>query len=255
MGNALVKAAVTGLGINWAAFIVASALKTEKFYDITGSLTFLVLIVQSLAHRGTFFPRQFIQSNLIATWAVRLGSFLFFRIMQAGKDGRFDKIKVNPKIFFIAWTLQAIWVWVCLLPTLILNSKQKDRPLGMRDYVGWSLWLVGMALEVLADYQKFTFRSIPDNQGKWINTGLWGVVRHPNYLGEIMLWGGLFISASSVFGTADYMSVLAPIYIALQLIHLSGINMLERRALRKWGEDANFQAYMRSTYRLIPYIY
>ena len=146
-------------------------------------------------------------------------------------------------------------MWVSLLPTLILNSKREDRSITTRDYIGWSIWLAGMLLETVSDYQKYTFRAKPDNQGMWIQSGLWGVVRHPNYLGEILLWTGLFISASSVFRPADYLAVLSPILIALQLIHVSGIKMLERRALKRWGSDPNFQAYMKSSYRLIPYIY
>lgn len=106
MGNALVKAGLTSLGINWAAFLVANAFKSERFYDATGSITFLVLVLQSLLHSRTFFPRQVIQSNLVVAWGARLGSFLFIRILMHGKDARFDKIKTNPSLFFVAWTLQ-----------------------------------------------------------------------------------------------------------------------------------------------------
>ena len=106
MGNTLVKAGLTSLGINWAAFLVANAFKSERFYDATGSITFLVLVLQSLLHSRTFFPRQVIQSNLVVAWGARLGSFLFIRILMHGKDARFDKIKTNPSLFFVAWTLQ-----------------------------------------------------------------------------------------------------------------------------------------------------
>ena len=100
------KAAVTSVGINWAAFLVANAFKSERFYDATGSVTFLVVVLQSLLHSRTFFPRQVIQSNLVLAWAARLGTFLFIRILMHGKDARFDKIKSSPSSFFIAWTLQ-----------------------------------------------------------------------------------------------------------------------------------------------------
>ena len=149
----------------------------------------------------------------------------------------------------------AIWVWTALLPTLILNSKKSDRQIGYRDYLGWALWLCGMVLESISDYQKYSFRSDPANANKWISTGLWGVVRHPNYLGEILLWTGLLLSASSVFRPVDYIATLSPICIALMLVNVSGITFLERQALRRWGSDPEFQNFMASTYRLLPYIY
>lgn len=57
-----------------------------------------------------------------------------------------------------------IWVWMTALPTLILNSKNEDTKLCTRDYIGWSMWLVGMIIEATADYQKYTFRSNPVNR-------------------------------------------------------------------------------------------
>lgn len=57
-----------------------------------------------------------------------------------------------------------LWVWLTLLPTLIVNSKQVDSELCAKDFVGWSLWLMGMLLECIADYQKYVFRGTPANR-------------------------------------------------------------------------------------------
>ena len=59
-------------------------------------------------------------------------------------------------------------VWLILLPTLIVNSKQKDTELCRRDYIGWGVWLAGMVVECIADYQKYHFRSNPAN--KYVHT-------------------------------------------------------------------------------------
>ena len=63
-------------------------------------------------------------------------------------------------IFFSA----GVWVLLTLMPTLLLNSKKEDRPVGTRDYVGWGLWTTGFLLECIADYQKSAFRGNPANQ-------------------------------------------------------------------------------------------
>ena len=148
-----------------------------------------------------------------------------------------------------------MWVWLTLLPTVILNGKHVDTEFTSRDCVGWVMWLVGFLLETIADYQKYTFRSNPANRNNWISHGLWSVVRHPNYLGEIVLWVGLFISASSTFEAKEYTSGISLIFVLYLLIKLTGISILERRNLRSWGDNARFMEYFRSTSRLIPWIY
>jgi len=106
MGNIFTRALVTDFSIQWLMFLIAAYLRTEKFYDLTGSSTFIILALQSLLTAGRFFPRQVIQTCLVSTWAVRLGLFLFTRIMQAGKDSRFNKVRGNPKVFLLYWTIQ-----------------------------------------------------------------------------------------------------------------------------------------------------
>ena len=148
-----------------------------------------------------------------------------------------------------------IWVWLTLLPTLILNSKKHDKELTVRDYAGWGLWVTGMVLECVADYQKFIFRSNPANKDKWISHGLWSVVRHPNYLGEILLWLGLFVSASSSFKGWDYVSVLSPMFVAFLLSKVSGIPILEKQNMRRWKDNPAFLRYVQTTPKLLPYLY
>ena len=108
MGNSIGKATLIDFSIQWVAFLVAAYLRTEKFYDAVGSLTYIILTAYSLIRGGKFFPRQLIQSGLVITWAARLGSFLLFRALQSGGDSRFDKVKGNPKQFFIYWTVQGV---------------------------------------------------------------------------------------------------------------------------------------------------
>ncbi|KAG7153786.1 Zinc finger protein 362-like [Homarus americanus] len=135
-----------------------------------------------------------------------LGLFLFTRIVKAGKDRRFDKTRANPVRFFYAWTLQGVWVLVTILPSLLAVLSPRQRPVGTRDYIGWGIWAMGFLIEVVADYQKTVFKNNPANKDKFINTGLWALSRHPNYFGEILLWFGLYVSASSTFSGWEYLT-------------------------------------------------
>lgn len=255
MGNVLVKSAVIDVGIQWAGFAVSAALKTEKFYDLLGSGTFLYLAYKSLQWGKRYFARQKIQTGLVMVWALRLGLYLFSRILKDGHDRRFDKVRNVPTKFFLFWTVQAVWVFITLLPTLILNAKQHDEELSTRDYIGWGIWGLGFFFEALSDYQKSEFRADPDNAGKFITSGLWSLSRHPNYFGEILVWAGLFISASSVMRGSDYISLISPIFVTFLLTKVSGVPLLERSAMKRWGTDPLYQEYVRKTPVLIPFLY
>lgn len=255
MGSALVKCALTDVAIQWTGWAVASACKTEKFYDFTGSVTFILLAHLSRIWGGAKHVRQNVQSGLVTAWALRLGTFLFMRILKDGHDRRFNNVRDSPGTFFVYWSIQAVWIFVTLLPTLMLNSERRDVPLGWRDYVGWGVWGLGFAVEAIADQQKWQFKSDPDNAGKFIRSGLWAYSRHPNYCGEILQWTGLWLSASSVMGGAQYFSVASPLFVWFLIRYVSGVPLLEKQAMKKWGSDPAFQNYLKNTPIMWPKLF
>ncbi|KAM9752935.1 uncharacterized protein ACNS7B_009235 [Menidia menidia] len=253
MGSTLVKCAATDLGIQWAGWALAAAFKTEKFYDLAGSGTFILLAHLSRIWGGARHTRQKVQTGLVTAWGLRLGTFLFMRIMKDGHDRRFNNVRDSPGTFFVYWTIQALWVFGTLLPTLMLNSEKRYVPLGARDYIGWTIWGLGFATEAIADQQKWNFKRDPDNAGKFIQSGLWGYSRHPNYFGEILQWSGLWLSASSVMEGPQYLSVASPLFVWFLLRYVSGIPILEKQAMKKWGSDPAFQEYVKNTPLLWPW--
>ncbi|XP_076349216.1 uncharacterized protein LOC143246421 [Tachypleus tridentatus] len=255
VGLLLLDCALIDFGIQWIVCICSILLKTEKIYDLTGSTTFILLAYLSYQWSSAYSLRQKVQTAMVMTWGLRLGLYLFTRIMKEGKDRRFDKARENPALMFLFWTMQGVWVFVTLLPTFVLNFSEKDRPVSNRDYVGWSLWILGFFLEVLADYQKAQFRNSPSNKGRFINTGLWRFSRHPNYLGEIMLWFGLYISASSVMKGYQFLTVLCPIFDMFLITRISGIPLLEQHGMKIWGHDPSYRDYVHDTAILIPFIW
>ena len=90
-------------------------------------------------------------------------------------------------------------------------------------------------------------------QGKFIRTGLWAYSRHPNYFGEILQWSGLWLSASSVMQGPQYLSVASPLFVWFLLRFVSGVPILEKQAMKKWGSDPAFQDYIKNTPLLWPW--
>lgn len=257
--NPLIKAGIIDVGIQWGLWTVAAYFKTEIFYDLAGSSTFLFLAWKSLGWGNAYHTRQVIQTMCVSAWSLRLGSYLFVRIINdKGIDKRFNRVRGSPFLFFVYWTVQACWIWLTLAPTMILNTKRagnQKEELGMAEYVGWAMWLVGFLFEVVADTQKSSFRSDPSNHGKWISTGLWGISRHPNYLGEMLLWTGLFVSATSVLKGKEWLCAFSPAFVIYLLTRVSGIPLLERQAEKRWGQLPEYQLYKKNVACLIPYIW
>ncbi|MFL2501748.1 MAG: DUF1295 domain-containing protein [Luminiphilus sp.] len=238
--------------IQWLAFIPARLLQTERFYDLTGSATYIVVTLGAVVAASEPTGAQVLIAIMIFIWAGRLGSFLFRRIHAAGGDQRFDQIKISSSRFFVAWTLQGTWVVMtsCAAVTAVLSLEQP--PLGSVYVVGAAMWVAGFAIEVIADRQKSRFREDPANAGQFINVGLWALSRHPNYFGEILLWAGIATMATPYLSSSQWIVLLSPLFVYALLTRISGIPTLAKRGQQLWGDDPAYQAYLSNTPRLFP---
>ncbi len=241
--------------IQWLAFLPAYLFQTEKFYDLTGSITYLLLVLLALVASGTAGVGEYLLALMVAVWAIRLGSFLFLRIRSDGKDVRFDRIKPNAPRFLMTWTLQGLWVLMTLSAVLAALTSIGPVLLGPVFFVGALLWLIGFVTEIVADNQKRQFRRDAANQGAFIRSGLWARCRHPNYFGEILLWCGLALAASPALSGWQYVTLVSPVFVYLLLTRISGIPMLEAAGKRRWGDDPQYQSYLENTPRLFPRLF
>ncbi len=188
-------------------------------------------------------------------WAIRLGSFLFMRIVRDGKDKRFNLIKTSFSRFFMTWTLQGMWVFICSSSALVAITSPTGVIVNNVFILGFLLFFAGFVIEVIADNQKSKFRSIEENRDSFINEGLWSRSRHPNYFGEIILWLGITVMSISSFSGINYLAIFSPIFTYLLLNYISGIRILEARGNEKWGHLDEYDNYKENTPKLIPKIF
>ncbi|EAQ30675.1 membrane protein, putative [Erythrobacter sp. NAP1] len=245
------------LVINWLAFIPSAAAQSDKFYDSFGAITYLSVTAlacyAAVTTMGSLDTRGIVVAAMVAIWCIRLGTFLFIRIQaKGGSDSRFEKIKKNPPRFLAAWTLQALWVILTASAALAIITNETREPIGIFFWVGAAIWVIGMAFETIADAQKSAFKSKDENDGDFINVGLWRWSRHPNYFGEITLWTGIFVIAIPVLSGMSWLVVISPIFVYLLLTRISGINLQEEQAKERWGDDPEYQEYRRKTPVLFP---
>ena len=245
-------AVVIAFAIQWIAFVPAYLRQTEKFFDITGSLTYISVVIIAALLSSDLDGRSILLIVLIGVWAARLGTFLFRRIHKAGKDVRFDVLKPSFIRFLNVWTIQGLWVSLTLAAALAAITTSTRVNLGAFALVGALIWVVGFAIEVLADAQKSRFRSDPANKGRFMNTGLWARSRHPNYFGEIVLWIGIAVIALPVLSGWQWVTLISPVFVFLLLTRVSGVPMLEKRADKEWGGQDEYEAYKERTPVLVP---
>lgn len=237
--------------IQWLSFVPAYIFQTERYYDLMGSIAFIFSISLAFYLAKPLSTEKIILGSLVLIWTLRLGSFLFIRILQDGSDSRFDEIKPDVLRFFNTWNLQALWVFVTASPALIVITSTQPFQLTWLAYFGGALWLLGMVIEVIADQQKRLFRKQNKGLG-FIQTGLWKYSRHPNYFGEILLWIGITLVALPSLQGAQFAVLLSPCLVIVLLTKVSGIPMLEAKSDKKWQGNDDYQKYKATTPKLIP---
>jgi steroid 5-alpha reductase family enzyme len=238
--------------IQWIVFVFAYIQKSEKFFDLTGSLTYTVLATSAVLLIPKIDQRAVLLLVLVVIWATRLGTFLFGRVLKQGKDDRFDEIKVSFTSFLLTWTLQGLWVTFTAAAAFAAITTTNQRDLSWPALIGFLVWAFGYFFELIADSQKNAFRGNPDNKDAFISTGLWAWSRHPNYFGEIVLWLGVAIIALPVLKGWALVTLISPVWVIIQLTVISGIPMLEKKADKKWGGQDDYEAYKANTSVLIP---
>jgi len=245
--------------------------QNEMFYDCGGavgwvSTTLVALYYPSLKAKfwegtlpalSSLAPRQLLVSAAVGLWSIRLGTFLTWRAIKSGGDSRFDQVKKDPVRFTFFWLAQATWITLVGLPAWLINTlpAHMHPVLGVRDYLAVGLFVGSFLFESIADFQKSVWRRNKNNKrhnDPFISSGLWRISRHPNYIGEVGIWTGIWaLSTTSLeapyfpFGTAIAAAV-SPLFTWYLLRKVSGVPPLERAGDKKFGDNPKWQEYKRT---------
>ena len=249
--------AIVSFATHWIIAVPSLITSSEKYFDFTGMVATLLLVLTSMFALLSSGAEASIRSVFVATfvsvWTLRLGIFLYKRIVKAGEDIRFRDIKKSLPKFLMTWTLSALWVFLTTVNAITLIALNPLEPIGIFFIMGALLWLLGFGFEVIADRQKKYFSEQPKNEGRFITQGLWSVSRHPNYFGEIILWAGIAIISLPFLSGWQYVTLVSPVFVFLLLTRISGLPFLEDKAEKKWGENKDYIEYKKRTPILVPF--
>lgn len=249
--SVFVSTLVLILGIQVAFFVLAYILQTDKATDISYAMSFLLAALFVATTGETQSPVHVLLLVFIFAWSMRLGGYLFIRIIKTKRDKRFDGIRESFIKFALFWIFQAFTVWIIMLPTIFVLSTEKSQ-VNALALVGLGIAYMGLVIEWVADYQKFKFKNNPKNDDKWTSIGLWKYARHPNYFGEMLVWWGVFVFAVPYLTGLSYITIISPLFITLLLRFVSGVPPLERRYDKKYKGVADYLEYKNQTRLLVP---
>ena len=222
-------------------------------------------------------PRVKLSALCVSLWASKLASFLFSRALKTKHDARLSDTLSTTSGTFGFWLISLLWGVLCSLPhslgaTSSYNVPLMESPCSM---AGAGLFLLGFLTETTADYQKWMFKKA--NPGKFCNAGLWSISQHPNFLGNVLLWSGIFlmnapalIEPPPAIPAADSaLAVLCKNVWRFRRLALSALSPLflytlftgqasrtfsntQELAQKKYGDDPAYQTYMKAVPLIFP---
>ncbi|GBO44407.1 hypothetical protein AVEN_129779-1 [Araneus ventricosus] len=173
----LLISAIITFAMQLIFFIIAATFQFDKVTDFAGGVNFIIIAILTLVLSETYELRQIMVTTFICLWGIRLSGFLFYRILQIGRDKRFDDRRSNVIRFAVFWTFQAIWVFTVSLPVIFINSPRKvspdvnPPPMTALDIAGTVMFAVGFLCEAISDIQKYKFKGNSTTKDRWCDAG------------------------------------------------------------------------------------
>jgi steroid 5-alpha reductase family enzyme len=238
----------------FAVWVVSLRIQDVSIIDIAWGPAGALLAVSSFVLAGGYMPRKILITALTVLWGARLGLHIAARKKGKGEDFRYVAMRErNPDTFpvrslFTVFFLQAVLIWVVSLPVQVAQVPDRPPALGILDYLGLAVWLVGFTFETVSDHQLKRFLSDPSNRNRVMDQGLWRYSRHPNYFGDALVWWGLFLVAAA--SPRGWLTVISPILMTFLLTRVSGVPLLDD-ALEE--RRPGYGSYMERTSSFIPW--
>ncbi|MFP3880836.1 MAG: DUF1295 domain-containing protein [Actinomycetota bacterium] len=252
MADLLAISALTIALLMLATWVVSVVLDDASIVDIVWGLGFVAAIwaVYLTADIDTTTDRSLLMLAIVTIWGLRLTGYLAWRNIGKGEDRRYQEMRrKNPDSFwlrslYVVFGLQAVIMWVVAVPAVVTQGSEGS--LLWLDYLGATVWLLGIVFEAVGDFQLARFKARPDSKGKVMDRGLWRYTRHPNYFGDFCVWWGIYLVAAA--GGA-WWAVFSPIVMSALLMRYSGVGLLEKTITRRRPE---YEEYIRTTNAFFP---
>ena len=254
------------LGILLAVCAVACAVGFYKFvYFLSIGYGFAVafggiavFVMYLIAPTATPLWIVLAQMALFIAYGARLSGFLLVRELKNATfkktDVAKDTLAKNGEKKMPVFVLATIWIFVSILYVAQVSPMLFRYSNASTDYivpvVGFAVSVLGLVLESIADKQKSAQKK--ERPDMVATKGLYKMCRCPNYLGEILFWTGVFISGITTYAGIGQWIVAVIAYICIVYIMFNGAQRLEKRQMKRYGDNEEYNTYADKTPIIIP---
>lgn len=199
---------------------------------------------------------EVLQALLLVAYGCRLAGYLAYRELRSRSYNQKMKGEVKGNDSVTLGARLAIWgaaalLYACQTSPVLFRMAAHART-DVLLVVGLAVSAFGLAFETTADVQKNAAKR--RNPRRFVDTGLFRIVRCPNYLGEMLFWTGVFVSGVGVYaGIAQWAAALVG-YLGIVYVMFGGVRRLEIRQNRSYGKDPAYQRYVRTTPIMLPFV-
>lgn len=240
--------------------LVVSAIGFYKFvYFISLGYGFSIAalgVVMAVLFRESVTVPSLVNCVLFLVYGCRLGGYLLVREIRSASYRNTMKTEIKDGSSMKLPAKFAIWISCALLYCLQVSPVFfRMQNAGKADGVqvaGVMIMALGILLESVSDFQKSKAKKA--NPKRFCDSGLFRIVRCPNYLGEIVFWTGVLVSGATALQGAWQWSAALIGYLCIVYIMFGGARRLELRQNKNYGENPEYQEYVRKTPILIPLV-
>lgn len=221
-----------------------------------GFSIFIVGVMMLLLFKDQMNSALILSSLVFIIYGLRLGGFLALREMKSVSYNKKMKNEISDgsnmtiPLKIMLW-LSCALLYILMTSPVILRFINHDK-MDICFLIGMIISIAGILLEALSDAWKSKYKK--ENPNRFVDKGLFKLVRCPNYLGELIIWLGVFISGFSTLRGALQWIVAIIGFLGIVYIMFSGARRLELRQDRTYGQDEEYQKYVKTTPILIPFI-
>ena len=203
----------------------------------------------------TLTPGAVICCILFVVYGLRLGGYLAIREFGTSSYKKHMKTEIKSGDTIPFGVKVAIWVTCALLyVTQVSGVFYRMYNLCADNafvFVGAGIMALGLGIETLADIQKNNAKK--KNPGRFVDTGLYRLVRCPNYLGEMIFWTGALVAGIGAVSGWQWV-IVAIGYVGIIFVMFSGARRLEIRQNKNYGNDPEYQKYVKTVPIMVPFI-
>lgn len=243
-------AIMTMMTILW---LISIKIRNVSIVDLFWGFGFVLASAVYFMSTDGFEIRKILLMTMVAIWGLRLSIYLVWRNLGKGEDFRYQKFRNDFGkdrywwySFISVFLVQGVLMWLISAPLLGAQFYAGNQ-LGILDFIGVAIWIIGFVFEAGGDIQLARFKANPSNKGKVLDTGFWHYTRHPNYFGDAAVWFGYGLIC---FSAGSYIPILGSVLMTALIIKVSGVALLEKTLKET---KLQYQEYIRKTSAFIPW--